>query len=238
MIDIKTLASSSKGNSYQITDGSIPLLLEAGIPFKEIQRQLNFQTYSLAGCLVSHSHKDHCRAVPEVIKAGIDCYMSQGTADAIGVTGHRVKIIQEQQQFQVGTWTVLPFETQHDCPGSLGFLLFNQSGEKLLFATDTYYVKYRFVGLNIIMIECNYAADILQANVESGLVSVEQKNRLIQSHFSLEHVKEFLKANDLSQVRAIHLLHLSGDNSDADRFKREIQELTGKMVIVAPEGSV
>lgn len=235
MIAIKTLASSSAGNSYRITDGSTPLLLEAGIPFKLIKQRLNFQTSTLAGCLISHSHNDHCRAVPDVIKAGIDCYMSQETAAAIGVSGHRVKIVQEQQQFQVGTWTVLSFATQHDCPGSLGFLLANQAGEKLLFATDTYYVRYRFNGLNVIMIECNYAADILQANVESGLVTVEQKNRLIQSHFSLEHVKEFLTANDLSQVRSIHLLHLSGDNSDAGRFKREIQELTGKMVIVEEE---
>lgn len=235
MIEITTLASSSKGNCYRVTDGSTPLLLECGISFKEIQRRLNFQTSGLAGCLVSHSHKDHCRAVPDVMKAGIDCCMSQGTADALGVAGHRGKIVQAQQQFQVGTWAVLPFETQHDCPGSLGFLLVNQSGEKLLFATDTYYVKYKFVGLSIIMVECNYAADILKANVEAGLVSVEQKNRLIQSHFSLENVKEFLKANDLSQVREIHLLHLSGDNSDAERFKREIQELTGKMVIVADQ---
>lgn len=235
MIDVKTLASSSKGNCYRITDGSTPLLLEAGIPFKLIKQGLNFQTSALAGCLISHSHNDHCRSVPDLIKAGIDCYMSQETAAAIGVTGHRVKIIQEHQQFQVGTWTVLPFPTQHDCPGSLGFLLANQSGEKLLFATDTYYVRYRFNGLNVVMIECNYAADILAANVESGLVSVEQKNRLIQSHFSLQNVKEFLKANDLSQVRSIHLLHLSGDNSDATRFKREIMELTGKMVFVEEE---
>lgn len=235
MIEITTLASSSKGNCYRITDGSTQLLLEAGIPFKLIKQGLNFQTSSLSACLVSHSHNDHCKAVPDVMKAGIDCYMSRETAEAIGASGHRVKIIQAQQQFQVGTWAVLPFETQHDCSGSLGFLLANQTGEKLLFATDTYYVKYRFVGLNVIMVECNYAADILAANVETGLVSVEQKNRLIQSHFSLANVKRFLKANDLSQVREIYLLHLSGDNSDADRFKREIQELTGKVVIVADQ---
>ncbi len=75
--------------------------------------------------------------------------------------------------------------------------------------------------------------DILRANIEAGLVPVELKNRIIQSHFSLENVKKFLQANDLSQVREIWLIHLSDDNSDADRFKREIQELTGKPVYVA-----
>lgn len=235
MIDIQAFASSSTGNCYRISDGSTPLLIEAGISYKEIQKKLDFQLSGIAGVLISHEHKDHSKSAADLVKAGINCYMSRGTAEALNISGHRVKIIKPLQQFQIGTWSVLPFETQHDCPGSLGFLLANQDGERVLFATDTYYVKYRFVGLNVIMIECNYAADILKANVEAGLVSVEQKNRLIQSHFSLENVKEFLKANDLSQVREIHLLHLSSDNSDAARFKREIQELTGKMVAVAEE---
>ena len=58
------------------------------------------------------------------------------------------------------------------------------------------------------------------------------KKRILKSHFSLENVKEFLKANDLSRVQEIWLLHLSDGNSDAERFKREIQELTGKMVFI------
>jgi phosphoribosyl 1,2-cyclic phosphodiesterase len=37
-------------------------------------------------------------------------------------------------------------------------------------------------------------------------------------------------------VREIHLLHLSAGNSDAARFKREIEEQTGRMVFVAEEG--
>jgi len=33
-------------------------------------------------------------------------------------------------------------------------------------------------------------------------------------------------------VREIWLIHLSDNNSDNARFKREIQELTGKMVFI------
>jgi phosphoribosyl 1,2-cyclic phosphodiesterase len=101
-----------------------------------------------------------------------------------------------------------------------------------LYATDTYYIRYRFRGLTHIAVECNYSMDILRANIEAGLVEPALKKRILKSHFSLEHVKEFLKANDLSKVQEIWLLHLSDGNSDAGRFKREIQELTGKMVFV------
>ena len=50
---------------------------------------------------------------------------------------------------------------------------------------------------------------------------------------SLETCKKFLAAQDLSAVKAIHLLHLSDGNADAELFKREVQALTGKPVYVA-----
>jgi phosphoribosyl 1,2-cyclic phosphodiesterase len=50
---------------------------------------------------------------------------------------------------------------------------------------------------------------------------------------SLKTVKDMLRANDLSQVKEIHLLHLSDRNSSAKLFKKEIQELTGKPVYIA-----
>jgi len=234
-MEITTLASSSKGNAYIVTDGAFPLLIEAGIPWKQIRQKLNFQTSSIAGCLISHSHADHSKSWQGVAKAGIDIYTSQGTIDALGMTGHRIKPIEPLCQFQIGNWKILPFPTEHDCEGSMGFLLANQVGEKLLFITDSFYSKYCFSGITHLMIETNHSYEILTQNVEAGLIPQAQKNRLIQSHFSLENVKKFLLANDLSKVKSIHLLHLSEGNSDAEQFKREVQELTGKSVIVAGE---
>jgi phosphoribosyl 1,2-cyclic phosphodiesterase len=232
MIEIKALASSSKGNCYHVTDGSTPLLLECGINYKEIQRGLNFQVTSVAGCLVTHEHNDHVKAIKDVMKAGIDVYASKGTFETLAISGNRMKPVVAKEQFHIGTWTILPFEVEHDVSEPIGFLLANQQGEKLLFATDTYYIRYKFSGLNYIMVECNYSTDILNQNVADGLIDKGRKKRLMRSHFSLENVKEFLKANDLSKVQEIWLLHLSDTNSNADLFKKEIQELTGKMVFV------
>ncbi|WAA10819.1 MBL fold metallo-hydrolase [Fervidibacillus albus] len=232
MIEIHALASGSKGNCYHVTDGSTPILLECGIPFKIIQKRLEFKTTGLAGCLVTHEHKDHCAGIQDVLKAGINCYMSSGTAEAIQGKHHRIKLVEAKKQFTIGTWTVLPFDVQHDVSEPLGFLLMNKEGEKLLFATDTYYIKYRFPGLTHIMVECNYSIKILNENIANGRVPKVMKQRLLRSHFSLENVKEFFRANDLSKVKEIWLLHLSDNNSDEEFFKREIQELTGKMVYV------
>jgi phosphoribosyl 1,2-cyclic phosphodiesterase len=190
------------------------------------------QRLRLALYLTSTSYADHSKAVKDIMRAGIDCYISAGTAEALGLSGHRVHIIKARQQLRIGTWTILPFETQHDAQEPLGFLLANQDGERLLYATDTYFIRYRFANLNVIAVECNYSLDILRANVEAGLVEPALKSRILKSHFSLENVKKFLQANDLSKVQEIWLLHLSDNNSNAERFKREIQELTGKMVFI------
>jgi phosphoribosyl 1,2-cyclic phosphodiesterase len=232
-MEIKILASGSSGNCYYVNDGKTPLLLECGLPFQEIRLGLGFRVSEIAACLVSHEHQDHAKAVKDMLKAGIDCYMSEGTRVALGVSGHRIQIARAKEQFVVGTWTVLPFDTVHDAAEPLGFLLASSTGGKLLYATDTAYLRYRFRGLTHIMVEANYSMDILRANVETGTVPVELKNRLIKSHFSLENVKDFFRANDLSRVQEIWLLHLSDNNSDAERFKREIMELTGKLVHIA-----
>ena len=216
-----------------MTDGSTPLLLECGIPFKEIQRGIGFTTSEIAGCLVSHEHQDHCKAVEDLTRAGIDCYMSFGTVNMLEITGHRVYLAFPQKQFKIGTWTILPFEAQHDAAEPLGYLLQNHKKEKLLYITDSYYCRYRFNGITHLMIECNHSYEILNRNVESGVLPEAMKKRLIRSHFSLENVKAFLKANDLGRLREIWLIHLSGGNSDAEQFKRAIQELTGKPVYVA-----
>lgn len=236
-MNILSIASSSAGNCYRISDGISALLLEAGIPIRRIKLGLNYRLSGIDGCLVTHGHQDHCRAVKDLVKAGIDVYATAETLEAAGVgCEHRTNVIDMHKQFTINTFVIKPFETQHDCPGSVGYLIYSTATkERLVFITDSYYVRYKFKKLNYIMLECNYAADILQANVNNGSLPEAQRTRLMQSHFSLEHVKQFLRANDLSRVHEIYLIHLSAGNSDTVRFKRDIQAVTGKRVIVCNE---
>lgn len=41
-MDIQVLASSSRGNCYRIDDGTTPILLECGIPFKDLTGKMVF----------------------------------------------------------------------------------------------------------------------------------------------------------------------------------------------------
>lgn len=233
MIEIRSIASSSRANAYTVTDGRTPLLIEAGVRFKELQKAMKFNLSSLAGCLVSHEHQDHARSIKDLLKAGVDCYMSPGTANALNLYAlhHRLYTAKAKELFTLDSWTILPFDTIHDAEEPMGFLLAS-GNEKLLFATDTAYLKYRFQGITHLMIECNYIDEVLERNVQEGLVSPAQKHRLLRSHFSLKNVADMLRANDLSKLKETWLLHLSGDNSDAERMKRVVQGITGKPVYI------
>src|SRR5690625_7938122 len=102
MIEIKTLASGSSGNAYHISDEQTELLIECGINFRDIQIALDFQTRDIAGCLISHEHKDHTKGLKDVLKAGIDVYASAGTIESENITHHRLKPIQAKKQFEIG----------------------------------------------------------------------------------------------------------------------------------------
>jgi len=161
------------------------------------------------------------------MKAGVPVYMSAGTAEALSLTGHRAKIVKPLIKFQAGGFTVLPFQAEHDASEPLGFLIQGKSGEKLLFCTDTYYVKYRFKGVKYFLIECNYSSKILTENIQAGLVSPAMEGRIKRSHFELERVKEFFRANDLGECSGIWLIHISRGNGDPELFKSEIEKITG-----------
>jgi phosphoribosyl 1,2-cyclic phosphodiesterase len=221
--------SGSTGNLYELKWDRIRILVDPGVRFPELQKCLKFRVSSLSGALVSHSHKDHCKAVPDLLKAGIDCYMTEQTWNALNVFHHRIHLVELNIPFLIDDLKIIPFETEHDCLGSCGFLISNPAaGDKILYATDTFYLKYRFKNLTHLMLECNYSEETISENTHPAM-----RSRLRQSHFSLENVLTFLKANDTSLLKEVWLLHLSSANSDEEFFKREIQKLTGKPVYIA-----
>lgn len=232
-MNIKVLASGSSGNAYIVGDGTTTLLLDAGIPLKAIQVGSDFKVREIDGCFVTHAHQDHCKAARDLARFGVDIYTSRGTIEACRLSGHRIRPVKSMEELQVGTFKILPFDVEHDAPEPLGFLCTSTAtGEKLLYFTDTYYIKYRFQGLTHIMAECNYSEEGIRRSVEAGYIPIDLVPRLVKSHMSLEHLVELLKANDLRNVRQIYLLHLSENNSDEAVFREEIQKQTGAEVYV------
>lgn len=229
---IKSIASSSKGNGYYVSNGPSHLLLEAGVKLDKL-RDAGINLVLLDGCLVTHEHGDHAKYVKD-IASYTNIYSSKGTLEKfdLGLNEYKKNILELNKPKDIGTFTVIPFEVQHDAAEPFGYLIYSKpTKEKILFATDTYYIKNKFKGLTHIMIECNYSGEIVKKNLEKGMPEVRVK-RLFTSHFELSNVIKFLKVQDLSTVKEIYLLHLSDGNSDAKLFKEAVQKATGKVVYV------
>lgn len=240
-MQIKAIASGSKGNAYAISHNKSRLLIDAGISINKIRKALNYQLSGIDGVLISHSHKDHCLAVKDLLKLGIFCYMSDETVRELNINGHRVHRIMPLKQQKIGSWLILPFDLIHDSEGALGFLIMI-NGKSLLYASDTAYIKYKSIKCNNIelfndfthiMVECNYSLDVLKEKIKTGETPQAMKYRLLHYHMNLDTVKNFLKTKNLHKVEEIWLLHLSDRNSDSAKFKEEIQKLTGKIIKIA-----
>lgn len=233
---LRVLGSSSRGNCYLLQSEYETLIIECGISFKEIKIALDFNLRNVVGCLVTHCHGDHSKAVKDLSKSGINVYSSNGTFEALKTTGIRLVIIKAFKQFKVGGFTIMPFDIHHDVEEPLGFLINHKDMGTLLFATDTSYLEYRFKELTNILVECNYSEKILLENMDNGSIDNSTGVRIASTHMSFENCKEMIKANDNPNLKNIVLLHLSDGNSNAKEFKEQIHELTNKAVYVADKG--
>ena len=213
----ESLASSSKGNAYIVSDKDTRILLECGVSHKNLQKLTGFSLSEFKACLVTHDHKDHAKCALELISRGMDVYMSEGTADALETDA--AKLIENMEQFNVGSLDIVPFATFHDAAEPLGFLIKSRvDGDVLAFATDTVNLRYKFPGLNILAIEANYDKNILERSSRPDKL----KQRIINAHMEIDTLCDYLRSLDLSQCREIHLLHLSEAVSHEGHFINKV----------------
>jgi phosphoribosyl 1,2-cyclic phosphodiesterase len=233
---LKCLGSSSNGNCYIFEASDGILILEAGIPFSEIKKGLGFKLNGIVGAVITHQHNDHAASMKNLADCGVRIYTSQHVLESKGLTGHHFcHAIEPMHGYRIGGFKVFAFPVNHDVP-CLGFVIEHAEMGKTLFITDTMMLEYRFPGLDHIMIEANYADRVLDYNIENGYVPEAMRERLLGSHMELETTKGILAANDLSKTREIILIHLSGDNSNKEMFKDEVERATGLPIYIADKG--
>lgn len=238
MIDIKVIGSGSSGNCYLVNINNTKILLEAGLPFKKIQQAVKFRISDIEACLVTHEHMDHAKAVKDLMKSGVDCYMTKGTTEALGVSGHRLNYFTKDVKCEY-CWkffnrlAIKPFKAIHDVSEPVSFFIKDTyTKESLVFITDTAYIKYIIPDCDYLMIECNYIKSVLDEKTEAGKINVSLRNRIVKNHMSLETLLKALKQADFKKLKKIYILHLSDSNSDEKIILEEVQKATGVIVEV------
>lgn len=236
-MELKIISSSSAGNAYILQNDREALLIECGVRFDRIKQALNFNLSKVVACLITHEHGDHCKAVNDVLTAGIKVYASAGTHKAMGTASHHRAAFTTGLQI-AGGFQFKAFDVKHDAAEPVGYIIRHAECGNVLFLTDTYYCEYTFPGMNNIIVEANYCQHILDERLANGSSPAILRDRVIQSHMSIDTCVDLLMANDLKNVNNIVLIHLSDRNSNAEQFRRRVQEATGKTVHIADNDQV
>ena len=232
------LASSSSGNCFILEfdiDGMPTLIMvECGIPMPNLYKELNsrqIQLTSIKACLITHAHSDHSQSAKKLEELGIPLYASEKTFEQSHTKG---TILQNEKPTKIvdGLY-VMGFDVEHDCPGSMGFVI-KTKNECVIFVNDHKRWTCNLINFkpDYVFIECNYYHQTVYAQInelrklkEQGNLSakeleevniqIAQHERNLESHCSLHGTIKGLEKLNLKYCKAIFLTHLS------DRYANE-----------------
>lgn len=198
---LKVLGSGSSGNCYILESDTEVLIIEAGVPFKEVKIALGFNVKKIVGVVVSHCHKDHSGFVDQY-KGICSIYKPY-------------EVITPNNRF--GNFFIRVFSLVHDVE-CYGFYIQHQDIGSLIYASDTEYIKYRFENIKHILVEANYS---------ENLIDNEAVNRehVLRGHMSLQTALDFISTNNNPALRNVVLIHLSDKNADSAEFLRKTKEI-------------
>lgn len=216
---LKCLGSGSSGNCYLLSSETETLILDCGLPIREIKKGLNWDISKVVGVCVTHSHLDHAKSVKDFENMGIKVWKPYHETN---LTDH----------MKFGGFSAQCFSLPHNGTANFGFYI-NTGGQKILYLTDYEYCKFNFKSLQVnhILIECNYQKEL----VERDLPNYEHK---IRGHASLETCKSFITANKTNTLRTVILCHMGAETTIAEECLAEVQKVAGEgaSVFVAQKG--
>lgn len=207
MAELLTLATGSKGNCYILAaDNGEKLLLDAGIKRSDIIKGLNFSINDLSGCVITHAHLDHSKAVDDIKLMGIDVWQPYLDEN-------------KRQIHKFSGFSVQSFELPHDEEPCVGYYI-KFGNRKMLYMTDFEYSPYSFFNQRItdLLIEVNYQGKFL----DREQAQFEHK---VRGHFSLENCLEFIEVNQTPALVNIIICHMSSTTMDIDDCISHIKQV-------------
>lgn len=227
---LKCIATGSTGNCYTLTsNGGETLILDCGIPIKEIKKGLNWNVKDVVGAICTHSHQDHSKSVKGLNNMGIP------------VCTPYKKLLMSQflsnSYFTVRTFDLTTVDgrwTHTDANGEpcpiFGFLITHPEMGKLLYITDTELIKWKFKDINHILLGVNYDKDLVDTDNPKA-------NHVFRGHLSIDTACDFVKANYSDSLQNVIMCHLSSENADRDSFIEKMKKVAcGANVDVAERG--
>ena len=212
---LKVVGSGSSGNCYCLVGDKEILVIECGIQFKEVKKHIDFDVDKIVGVITTHSHGDHSEFAVQYENAGIPVFKP-------------FEETEKRKFIQFGEFKIDTFPLHHDVP-CYGFLISHPEMGRMVYASDTSFIRYTFKDINHFLVEANYDDDEMQ--VEEILA-----NHIYRGHMSINTAIEFLRTNFNKNTKTICLCHLSQKNADAMKFIDKVVDEFDRVCYIARKG--
>lgn len=174
MFNFCSLYSGSSGNSLFVESENTKLLVDAGVSSKKIETaltNLEIDPSSINGILITHEHSDHVQGLGTFAKKfNLPVYVNQKTLDAMPnqkdkISEKNIKIIKNEEKFEIGDLKIKPFSIPHDAANPCGFNIIHDN-KKISIATDIGHMTNGIIknleDSIFIMLEANYDPEVLK----------------------------------------------------------------------------
>ena len=214
---IKILSSGSKGNSTYLESGNTRILIDAGINYNLIKKNLeeeNIDINAIDGILISHTHNDHVGGLSSIIKKiNTKVYIKESLEKDINkiIPKDNIEIIEDN--FVINDFEIKTFNTSHDVPNS-GYII-EDKNSSFVYITDTGYINRKYIDIttdkNVYMIEFNHDEKM----VMEGPYPYILKERVLgdKGHLSNRASTSYLTKVVGDNTKYIILAHMSENNN-------------------------
>jgi phosphoribosyl 1,2-cyclic phosphodiesterase len=235
-VEITVLASGSKGNCILVSGGDGALIMDCGLPAREVAARLSAAGKSgdpIRGIIVTHEHVDHIRGVWALARnLKVPIYGTGGTLLGLpreAPRGHRPSLhpVLPREGFELGGFHLEPFPTSHDAREPCGYFV-KEKGCRFAFCTDTGYLPPSLVSelsrCDGVLLESNHCPDMLATGPYPE--SLKRRIRSRRGHLSNVAAASCLReiAGDLG---AVILAHLSEINNTPEKALASAREAFG-----------
>ena len=225
-MNVRPIASSSKGNAYVVEQDGAALLIDCGVSCKCLKAAIDLS--HLCGILITHNHVDHVSGLKRLLACvNVPVYANAMTAEAVmaqeRIDENAFVCFENGQPFEVESFSVSPFSVPHDATDPVGYLVKVKSkSEKVKSADDAAFGSYFHgtdigtpldsVGLKlaeaeVATLESNHDPVMLRTSRRPP--SLVQRIAGPRGHLSNDQACELVRKFASPRLRKLYLAHLS-----------------------------
>lgn len=240
-----SFGSGSSGNCYYLYTETDGLLIDVGIGLRSLKKK--FRDYGLPlsnihQVIVTHDHADHVKSTGSISREyHLNIYATELVHQGISknyCVRHKIepvykKVIEKNQTYQIGDFSVTPFSVPHDSTDNVGYKIV-ADGVTFCLITDVGYItdeiKQRINESNYLVIEANHDEGMLQ----SGPYPEHLKQRILgpNGHLSNRDCAIAIAENAMPHLRHVWLCHLSEENNHPELARKTVESVLKEYGIV------